>query len=559
VIAFSARADTGGARRALVSRVLIPAWAVLACILAVAHAPQALRAPVVILFLCVVPGAAIVRLLEIDALAIELALAVGLSLALSGVTAAGLLYAHLWSPLAVLLIVAGATVAVGLRDLQLGRLGGVAMAGGRQAVRVLVVSARRALFGLAAPGMAIRLAALWMHRHAGDIRLGERARWVVAAVPRGRGSYLRGRVGAALATPPSVVRRVGPRAWGAVTSLAQVSPPGVRSRVASAPTGAFHGVLLETIRLQGGSRRGALRLGSSRALAQLEPQKLDLVLSWQVLQRVVTQRVVQKMRPEVWLVDDLGRRVGQHLRSTAAAGSSRSAPRGVCVTGVSETASIPVAWRVLDADGAATVHEWRTRLAFEAIDGLDSLDFGSATVAAGPVYGSLTGFRNGLEARGIRYLVRIDSATAARELARGKRSGSAAEAREVVNRHLARKRAVAASYSPQPDPDGPALPADEEYVALQVEERLVICAMRPAEKQPSVFWLTNLPKETPLETIVELARLADRHRVNRSGQDFFPDTIDSAPADSPQLQNDLALLALAQGIRALEPSRDEES
>ena len=109
-----------GARRTALRQVLAPGWAVLACVLVAAQAPAGVRAPVVIVFLCVVPGTALVGLVNPDSFAVELSLAIALSVALSGLTAGVLAYAHLWSPTAVVVIVAAISLAGGLRDVGLG-------------------------------------------------------------------------------------------------------------------------------------------------------------------------------------------------------------------------------------------------------------------------------------------------------------------------------------------------------------------------------------------------------------------------------------------------------
>ena len=78
-----------------------------------------LRVLVILAFLLLVPGTAIIRLLRLDELAAEVALATGLSVSLAGMVAGVLLYAGAWSPgatLAILICVTLAAVGVELEQ-----------------------------------------------------------------------------------------------------------------------------------------------------------------------------------------------------------------------------------------------------------------------------------------------------------------------------------------------------------------------------------------------------------------------------------------------------------
>jgi hypothetical protein len=97
-------------------RTLILASTILACSLVAAGAPASIRAPVLLSFLCLVPGLALTRFFESVSLVAEAALAIALSLAVTAVTGGLLLYLHLWSPQAVLAIVAAGTIILTLDD-----------------------------------------------------------------------------------------------------------------------------------------------------------------------------------------------------------------------------------------------------------------------------------------------------------------------------------------------------------------------------------------------------------------------------------------------------------
>ena len=81
------------------------AWAVviLASVISVVvvtaiELPAPIRAPVVIWFIAICPGMALVRLLRLDQPAVEVMLAIALSVAIGGLVPAALLYAGRWSP-----------------------------------------------------------------------------------------------------------------------------------------------------------------------------------------------------------------------------------------------------------------------------------------------------------------------------------------------------------------------------------------------------------------------------------------------------------------------------
>jgi uncharacterized membrane protein len=76
-----------------------------------ASAPTVIRAPLVLVFTLVGPGAALTPLLELADPLAEFSLAVGVSLALDVVIALVMLYAHAWTPEGALAILAAVSLA----------------------------------------------------------------------------------------------------------------------------------------------------------------------------------------------------------------------------------------------------------------------------------------------------------------------------------------------------------------------------------------------------------------------------------------------------------------
>jgi uncharacterized membrane protein len=87
------------------------AAALVTLIVAYAPAPTVVRAPLVLVFALLGPGAAVVPLIALRDPLGEFTLALGVSCAIDVIVALGLLYGHAWSPVAGLAILAGLTLA----------------------------------------------------------------------------------------------------------------------------------------------------------------------------------------------------------------------------------------------------------------------------------------------------------------------------------------------------------------------------------------------------------------------------------------------------------------
>jgi hypothetical protein len=505
------------ARRTALRGAFATGCAVLACILVAAQAPAGVRAPVLIVFLCVVPGTALVGLVNPDSFAVELSLAIALSVAVSGLTAGVLVYAHLWSPTAVVVIVAAISIAAGLRDVGLGHRARYAAPQLLRLLRAPFVGARRV--GESGLPVAIILTTELAGRAAGRLSGG------IAAAPRlARRQAGRRRRGIAAVRPPSATghRSLSERA---VAPPVVPSPPqGLRLDEPQRPTGSHD------------RRRGQ----PPRPLADLQPQELAALLSQASLQRFLTQRAVHEIDPQLWFVDDLDRR----LRRQAPASPDHSplpASRGVWITGVSARTSIPVAWRVLEDEAK----EWRTRLALEMIDALPELGLGGAVVAAGTAFGSLSGFRRGLEERCLPYLLRVDPVTAAREVARDRPSRSAAEARQELRERINEAGVALAGAQPNGTREEP------ELVLVEGAGHLLLCEV-PGTGRAEAFWLSNLPPETAPRRLASLIRLANRSQVKRAH--LLRGALEAQAEGGAGLDRELALAALAGGLRTLDLS-----
>jgi hypothetical protein len=486
------------ARRTALRGAFTTGCAVLACILVAAQAPAGVRAPVLIVFLCVVPGTALVGLVNPDSFAVELSLAIALSVAVSGLTAGVLVYAHLWSPTAVVVIVAAISIAAGLRGVGL-----------RHRARHVAPQLLRLL---RAPFVGAR-------------RVGESGFPVAIILTTDLAGRAAGRLSGGIAAAPRRVRRPAGRRRRGIAAVRPSRATGHRSlseRAVAPPVVPSHD-------------RG--RGQPPRPLADLQPQELADLLSRSSLQRFLTQRAVHEIDPQLWFVDDLERR----LRRQGLGSSGHSplpASRGVWITGVSARTSIPVAWRVLEDEAKG----WRTRLALEMIEALPELGLGGAVVAAGTAFGSLSGFRRGLDERCLPYLLRVDPVTAAREVARDRPSRSAAEARQALRERIDEAGVALAGAQPNGAREEP------ELVLVEGAGHLLLCEV-PGTGRPEVFWLSNLPPETAPGRLASLIRLANRSQVKRAH--LLLGALEAQAEGGAGLERELALVALA-GLRTLD-------
>lgn len=395
---------------------LIVGSTVLTCLLVVTNAPTPIRSPVVLLFFCVVPGLALVRLLDIGSPVAAAALGAGLSLALTGTVAGVLVYVHLWSPEAVLLVVAAVAVAAALKGIE------------------------------SADGA------------------------------------------------------------GASTTPAPASPR-------AAP------------------------------VHDAEP--------FAALRRLVIPRTTKQVRPELWLLDDLDLRPrGQHLRSDGTSVDTPHRLRGVRVTALSEDTRVLLDWRLLGDVPDAGPRAWRCSLAVEALDRLADWGCEPAIVSSGAAYGASAAFRTALEARGLRYLVRLDTVAAFDRLAAKddprRRLTPLAKRRELAA-YLHERNVVPEPFSP---PHPAARPTRSRFAVLSLERRVLLLEWPAAEEHPIRFWLSNLPQETSVARLATLATLPQRNRRPRS-------TWEQDSGLSSELK--LTVDALTQQFHALRTHRVEDA
>lgn len=249
----------------------------------------------------------------------------------------------------------------------------------------------------------------------------------------------------------------------------------------------------------------------------------------------------------------------------------QAGPVGVWISAVADTLGVPLDWRVLPDDAAQGRRPWRSRLALETIDGLRELDPTPAVIAAGPGYGSLRGFRAGLEERQLDYLVRVDPAIAFGELvpANGVRNVHGATAsRSMIADYLRGQQIELEPFSWSEGGRRPAGSATSRVVhsrfgALRMgsgsesrgRDRWLVCEWPDGAEQPVRFWASNLPSDTSAADFALLATLPARADLDGSR----PGNILAAelewPTSTASIDLQLTLWVMAQEFRGLKAHR----
>ena len=268
------------------------------------------------------------------------------------------------------------------------------------------------------------------------------------------------------------------------------------------------------------------------------------------VRRRLAVRMTAEIEPEGWIVDDTalpkdGRfSPGVAHQYCGALGKTANCQSLVSVNAASDRASCPLQWRLLlpkswdeDEDRRARAripeeirHVPKWQLALEIIDQLIEWGLPRRVVQADGGYGDITAFRTGLEERELEYVVQVKGVTSAQPAA----------AVPVAAEYHGRGRPPGPRYPEKPSSlkdlvldagrepvrtigwrEGDRGPLASQFIALRVRpandaqlqddgvlpERWLL-AEWPADKdEPVKYWLSNLPPQTPIVTLVRLAKL----------------------------------------------------
>jgi len=268
------------------------------------------------------------------------------------------------------------------------------------------------------------------------------------------------------------------------------------------------------------------------------------------VRRRLAVRMTAEIEPEGWIVDDTGlAKDGRFSPGVAhqycgALGKTANCQVLVSVNAASDRASCPLGWRLFLPKSWDQDRERRRRaripeqmrhvpkwqLALEIIDQLLGWGLERRVVQADGGYGDITAFRTGLEERELEYVVQVKGATSAQP----------ADAVPVAPEYHGRGRPPVARYPEKPSSlrdlvlaagreqvrtvgwrEGDRGPLASQFIALRVRpandaqrdqdgvlpERWLLAEWPAGKDEPVKYWLSNLPAETPIVTLVALAKL----------------------------------------------------
>ena len=318
----------------------------------------------------------------------------------------------------------------------------------------------------------------------------------------------------------------------------------------------WSGVYLRGLMLDGRRKSiepmaGRLEDGDEQGLQQFVNQS-----PWdeRIVRANLARRMVAEIAPEAWIIDDTGFvkkgrfSVGVARQYSGTLGRVDNCQVGVSVNAATDEASCPLDWRIFlpeswDSDEERrrkahvpdqVRHREKWRLALDMIDELGAWGLVPPLVCADAGYGEITALRQGLDDRQIPYVVQVKSGTSAYAehvrpeqpewsgrgrppvaryrdkpcslkdlaLAAGKRA-----ARGVTWREGSRGRMHSRFLALRIRPANRELrtAAHESGVELQVRWLLIEWPSHAAE--PTDYWLSSLPADTDLKTLVRLAKL----------------------------------------------------
>jgi SRSO17 transposase len=268
------------------------------------------------------------------------------------------------------------------------------------------------------------------------------------------------------------------------------------------------------------------------------------------VRRRLARRMTAAIEPVGWVIDDTGLpkdgrfSPGVARQYCGALGKTANCQVLVTVNAATDRASCPLGWRLFlpaswdqDAERRAKAkipddvrHVPKWQLALDIVDELIAWGLERRVVQADGGYGDITAFRVGLEQRELDYVVQVKGVTSAQP----------PEAVPVTPAYPGRGRPPVARYPDKPVSlrelvlaagreevhvvgwrEGNRGPLTSSFIALRVRpandaqrqddgvllERWLLAEWPPDKDEPIKYWLSNLPTDTPLATLVRLAKL----------------------------------------------------
>ena len=279
---------------------------------------------------------------------------------------------------------------------------------------------------------------------------------------------------------------------------------------------------------------------------------------WLPVRRALARRMSAEIAPLAWVIDDTGfpkqgkMSVGVARQYCGALGKVGNCQLGVSISAVTAQASCPIDWRLFlpeawDASDEFNQkrreraylpddvhHQPKWKLVLEMIDELSAWGLVPPVVLGDGAYGDVTELRTGLSEREIAYVLDVKGVTSAYAhrvtpetpewSGRGRPPVARYRADPASLRELAleagQKAAVAITWR-----EGTRGPMQSRFLAVRVrpaniglrkaahaaggelEVCWLVCEWPADEAEPTKYWLSNLPADTPLRELVYLAKL----------------------------------------------------
>jgi SRSO17 transposase len=320
---------------------------------------------------------------------------------------------------------------------------------------------------------------------------------------------------------------------------------------------------------------------------------------WEPIRERLALRMTAEIEPEAWVIDDTGfpkfgdKSVGVARQYCGALGKVGNCQIGVSVSAVTAQASCPIAWRLFlpaewDDDPRRVAcrvpddvgHRPKWQLALEMIDELVGWGIAPAPVLGDSAYGDATALRLGLEQREIPYVLDVKFTTSAlpedaerdRPDYVGRGRPPAARYRRPFSNVAELARAVDRDVWQEVQwREGTRGPMVSRFLALRVRPanvklrhadpdgalpvRWLLAEWPDGQDAPADYWISNLPADTPLQRLVELAKL--RWRVEHDYRELKDALgLDHFEGRSwPGWQHHVTLVSIAHGFLTTERLR----
>src|SRR4051795_8320825 len=278
----------------------------------------------------------------------------------------------------------------------------------------------------------------------------------------------------------------------------------------------------------------------------------------------LARRAVEGIAPQAWVVDDTGfpkdgtASPGVARQYSGSLGKVGNCQIGVSISAVTDAASCPLSWRLFvperwddtcaaSPEAAAVIrdrraragipaeagHREKWRLALDMLDELAGWGLAPPVVVADAGYGDIAAFRDGLTARGRAWVVQVQGVLSAHpesavpalvpSSGRGRPSRPRYRSAPIALRAhvLAAGRAAVQQVTWRQGSRGPmrshfvvlrVRPAGHHQAARRAADGSLpavwlLAEWPPEAAEPTDYWLSSLPEDTPLAELVRLAKI----------------------------------------------------